>query len=104
MKVDEWRTLNLAAAVIYAQMGAAMTWAVRADFALECYEKALPYAQASGDAKIISRVKQDVNEFRQLNAQLAEVKRQIVANSSRRSSGCFSMVAVVVIVVALLLS
>ena len=67
MKVDEWRTLNLAAAVIYAQMGNAMTWAVRADFALECYEKAMPYAHASGDAKIISLARKRVDEFRELN-------------------------------------
>lgn len=89
-KLEEWRLLNFAAAVIYSKMGAAMTWAVRADLALEFYQKALPYAEASGDFNLIARVKGDIND-------LLKIKRQIAANASRGSSGCFSVVAAVVV-------
>ena len=98
MRLDEWRTLNLAAAVIYAQMAAAMTWARRADLALEFYRKALPYAEASGDAKLIARVKKDVADLTEVNRQIAA---QIADNS--RSSGCLGVVAAVVAVLWLAL-
>lgn len=90
MKLEEWRLLNFAAAMIYAQMGAAMTWAVRADLALEFYQKALPYAETSNDVKFIARVKGDIND-------LLKINRQIAANARRGSSGCFSVIAAVVV-------
>lgn len=98
MKFDEWQTLNFVAAVIYSQMAAAMTWAVRADLALEFYRKALPYAEASGNAKLIARVKKDVAVLTDINRRIAA---QIAANS--RSSGCLGVVAAVVAVLWLAL-
>ena len=90
MKFNEWQALNMAAAVIYAQMGAAMTWARRADLALEFYQKALPYATTSGDAEITARVKKDVDDL-------------IGVVTPRPSSGCLGVVAAVVAVLWLAL-
>lgn len=90
MKFDEWQTLNFVAAVIYSQMAAAMTWAVRADLALEFYRKALPYAEASGNAKFIDLARKRVKD-------LTEVP------TPRPSSGCLGVVAAVVAVLWLAL-
>ena len=53
-KPNEWKALNAKAAVIYLHFGTALTWTSRADFALDCFKKALPYAKTSGDAELIS--------------------------------------------------
>lgn len=84
MKPAEWRFLNFIAAVIYAQMGAALTWANRADLALELYQKALSYAETSGDAKLIARIKKDISKF-------VIIKRPVLP---AKSSGCFTAVAI----------
>ena len=48
-KPDELKTLNAVAAMIYLRMGTALTWTNRAEFVFELFQKALPYAEASGD-------------------------------------------------------
>ena len=65
-KPDEWKLLNLMAASIYLQVGAAMTWTPYPDLALEMFRKALPYAEASGDAELIVLARKRVDEFREL--------------------------------------
>ena len=102
MKLEEWRVLNFATASIYAQMGAAMTWAVRADLALEFYQKALPYAETSGDTKLISRVKKDIYDLRKINEQLAEIERQVTDNKRRKPAGCFTAIAIFCLALILL--
>ncbi len=84
-KPKEWTALNAKAAVIYLHMGTAMTWVnFHPKTALELFRKALPYAQNSGDAKLISLARQRVDEWQKID-------RQLYANSS--SSGCFSVIA-----------
>lgn len=102
MKLEEWRVLNFATASIYAQMGAAMTWAVRADLALEFYQKALPYAETSVDTKLIAQVKKDIYDLRKVNEQLAEFKKQVTDNASRKPSGCLTTVAIFCLLMILL--
>ena len=93
-KPKEWKILNARVAAIYLQMGTALTWTRRADLALELYQKALPYAEASGDEKVISLVRERRDKWR-------KIKAQIDYNS--RSSGCLSVVAAVCIVLWLAL-
>ena len=62
-KPKEWIALNIKVAVIYLHMGTAMTWTRRADLALENFRKAVPYAEASGDAELIELARKRVNEF-----------------------------------------
>jgi len=84
-KPKEWTALNAKAAVIYLHMGTAMTWVnFHPKTVLELFRKALPYAQNSGDAKLISLARQRVDEWQKID-------RQLYANSS--SSGCFSVIA-----------
>ncbi len=61
---EEVRKLNRMIAEIYVQVGNAMTWATRADLAYECFEKALPYAEAAYSANLVSLVRQRINEWR----------------------------------------
>ena len=65
-KPDELKLLNLMAASIYLQVGAAMTWTPYPDLAFELFRKALPYAEASGDAELIALARKRVDEFREL--------------------------------------
>ena len=65
-KPDELKLLNFMAASIYLQVGAAMTWMPYPDLAFELFRKALPYAEASGDAELISLARKRVDEFREL--------------------------------------
>ena len=84
-KPKEWTALNAKAAVIYLHMGTAMTWVnSHPKTVLELFRKALPYAESSGDAKLISLARQRVDEWQKID-------RQIYGKSS--SSGCFSVVA-----------
>lgn len=89
-KLAEWRLLNIAASMIYLRMGSALTWTRRADLALEMFQMALIYAEDSNDAELIARAKKDVADW-------SEINRQIAANARRSSSGCFSVVAAVVV-------
>ncbi len=54
MKATEWKYLNEMVAAIYIQVGNAMTWALRSKLAFEMFQKSLPYAEASGNAELIS--------------------------------------------------
>lgn len=92
MKPAEWRFLNFIAAVIYAQMGAALTWANRADLALELYQMALSYAETSGDEKLIARIKKDISKF-------VIVKRPVLPT---KSPGCLTAVAIFCLLLILL--
>ncbi len=65
-KPDELKLLNFMAASIYLQVGAAMTWTSYPDLAFELFQKALPYAEASGDAELIVLARKRVDEFREL--------------------------------------
>ncbi|MBR1807374.1 MAG: hypothetical protein IJ774_13435 [Selenomonadaceae bacterium] len=64
-KPDELKLLNLMAASIYLQMGAAMTWTPYPELAFEMFQKALPYAGDSGDAKLIMLAHKRVAEWRE---------------------------------------
>ncbi len=87
-KPAEWTALNLKVATIYLHMGTAMTWTRRADLAFEYFQKALPYAEASGDAELISLARKRVDEWRKIN-------QQIAANSKDDSSGCIWWIIII---------
>ena len=63
-KPDEWKLLNEVAASIYIQVGNALTWTRRADLAFEMFQKALAYAEVSGNEKFISLARKRVDEWR----------------------------------------
>ena len=71
-KSAEWTALNLKVATIYLHMGTALTWARRADLAFEYFQKALTYAEASGDAELISLVRKRVEEWRDVAKKISE--------------------------------
>ena len=90
-KPAEWTVLNLKVATIYLHMGTAMTWThFRPKTILELFQKALPYAAASGDAELISLARKRVDEWRKIN-------QQIAANSSN-NSGCIWWIIIIVII------
>ena len=41
-----------------------MTWAHRADLAFDSFQKALPYAEASGDKELIALTRKRVDEWK----------------------------------------
>ena len=90
-KPDELKTLNAVAAIIYLRMGTALTWTNRAEFALETFQKALPYAEASGDAKLIAFVRKRVDEW-------SEIIRQIAKNRESSNSGCWIWIVIIVVI------
>lgn len=94
LKSAEWTTLKLKVATIYLHMGTAMTWTRRADLAFEYFQKALPYAEASGDAELISLARKRVDEWRKINEQIA-------ANSSNDAADFFCIVIIIIIIVYL---
>lgn len=92
MKSEEWRLLNISAALIYLHMGDAMTWTnFHPKTTLELFRKAMFYAEASGDAELISLARKRVDKWREIND-----------NIYRNSSGCLSVIAVAVVVVCVL--
>ena len=72
-------------------MGTALTWTNRAEFALETFQKALPYAEASGDAKLIAFVRKCVDEW-------SEIIRQIAKNRESSNSGCWIWIVIIVVI------
>lgn len=92
-KPAELKELNAVAAVIYLHMGTALTWTRRADFAFDCFKKALPYAESSGDIKLISLAHKRVEEWEKIN-------KQIAANSND-SSGCIWWIIIIVVLILL---
>lgn len=92
-KPKEWAALNAKVAVIYLHMGTALTWTRRADLALEMFQKALPYAEASYDAELISLAHKRVEEWEIIN-------KQIAANSND-SSGCIWWIIIIVVLILL---
>ena len=70
-KLDERKYLNSMAATIYLKVGNAMTWARRADLAFENFQKALPYAEASGDKELIALARKRVNEWKDIAQKVA---------------------------------
>ena len=93
-KPIELKILKARAATIYIIVGNAMTWARRADFALDCFQKALPYAKDSGDAELISLAQKRIDEWRTINEQIA-------ANSNENSSGCFWWIVAIIVLILL---
>ncbi len=77
-------------AEIYIVVGNAMTWAHRADLAFDCFKKALPYAEASGNTELISLARKKVDEWQKIN-------KQIAANSKEDSSDFFWIVVIGII-------
>ncbi|MBQ3443881.1 MAG: hypothetical protein IJG33_11645 [Selenomonadaceae bacterium] len=94
-KPNEWKALNSKAAAIYLHMGTAMTWTNRADFALDCFQKALPYAEASDDAELITLAVKRIDEWRKIN-------EQIIANSNDDSVGCFWCIVIAIVILWLM--
>ena len=89
-KPEELKILQARGAEIYIVVGNAMTWANRADLAFDCFKKALPYAEASGNTELISLARKKVDEWQKIN-------KQIAANLKEDSSGCFWLVAIGII-------
>ncbi|MBR1646948.1 MAG: hypothetical protein IJ685_09255 [Selenomonadaceae bacterium] len=82
MSLDEWHILNAATAAIYIQMGTAMTWVhFHPKTVLELFRKALPYAEASGNAELVVRIRKDVDEWERTN-------NRIYGKSSSEEWGC----------------
>ena len=94
-KPNEWKALNSKAAAIYLHMGTAMTWTNRADFALDCFQKALPYAEASDDAELITFAVKRIDEWQKIN-------EQIIANSHDDLSGCFWCIVIAIVILWLM--
>lgn len=92
-KPNEWKALTAKAAVIYLHMGTALTWTNRADFALECFQKALPYAKASGDPELISLARKRIEEWENIKT---------LTDSRKDSSGCFWYIVIAVVILWLM--
>ena len=88
-KPAELKILKARGAEIYIVVGNAMTWAHRADLAVDCFKKALPYAEASGDAELISLTRKKVDEWQKIN--------KIAINSKDDSSDFFWIIVIGII-------
>ena len=88
-KPAELKILKARGAEIYIVVGNAMTWAHRADLAVDCFKKALPYAEASGDAELISLTRKKVDEWQRIN--------KITINSKDDSSDFFWIIVIGII-------
>ena len=93
-KQAERKELCALTAAIYIQIGNALTWTSRADFALDCFKKALPYAKASGNVELISLAGKRIDEWEKINEQIA-------ANSKEDSSGCIWWIIIIVVLILL---
>ena len=102
MKSDEWKFLNIMATAIYVKVGNAMTWTYRADFALDCFKKALPYAEATGDDKWISGTRKRIDEWKKINEQIAATSKiDIYAKPKDDSSGCLWWIGIIFLLIIL---
>lgn len=88
-KPDEWQYLNSLAATIYLKVGNAMTWARRADLAFENFQKALPYAVASGDKELIALPRKRVDEWK-------DIAQKVAARSD--DNGCLNWLGWIIVI------
>ena len=112
-KPNEWKFLNSMAAGIYIQVGdaiswtlqeegdLALTWDERVNLTLKLFQKALPYAETSGDTKIISHVRERIDEWLDVIAKKdLEGERKIPQADSGGSYGCLILLTLLIVIVA----
>ena len=111
-KPDEWKVLNTIAAGIYIQVGngiywtlqeeydLALSWDERVNLTLKLFQKALPYAEASGDTKLITLVKEKIDEWLEIVAKKdLEGQRKIPEEEPEENYGCLIVGVIFIIIV-----
>lgn len=109
-KPEERKYLNEMAATIYILVGNAVTWTLNEDWGLamslnsrlyltlELFQKALAYAEATGDAELISTVRKRVDRFQNIvtEKKMAE-QEKISRKESEEASGCLWLIFIFII-------
>lgn len=98
-RLNEWKALHLATSNIYLKMGNALTFTSPSEFGLnairEMYQKALIYAEATDDKKLIADTQEYVDSWK--NVDLETSTQQTVNQSSDDSAGCITIIVFAVI-------
>ena len=114
-KPDEWKVLNTIAAGVYIQVGNGMYWTLqeeedlefswdeRVNLTLKLFQKALPHAEASGDAELIALVKEKIDKWLEIVAKKdLEGQRKIPEEEPEENYGCLIIGVVLIIAVIII--